>query len=176
MSIPTCAWVLGRWLLSLSPNVFLQFSSHYRVGRTGQEWAIHKTGEKKNTYGLGEGKKTVTEAIQELFFLPWSSASTFVCVYNKGWSGWIFNKCVVLSELKKACSRGRDSIQPSMDHCCLIQLAPLHPRTLCNLISLLYSPPPSILLSSPHSFSCLAFSNWFRNAEGYFYPLSRGCH
>lgn len=38
--VPTCAWVLGRWSLSLSPNVFLQFSSHYEI--RGQEWIQDK--------------------------------------------------------------------------------------------------------------------------------------
>lgn len=131
-------------MLSLSPNVFLQFSSHYRVGRRG-EGDRQDGRKKKQDTGLGE-ERLVTEAIQGLLFFLWTSASTFVCVYNKGWSGRRFNKCVVLSKLKKACSSARDSIWPSRDHCRLIQLAPLHPRTLCNLISRLHSPPPWCLL------------------------------
>lgn len=69
------------------------------------------------------------------------------------WGG-RFNKCAVLSELKKACSRARDSIRPSRDRCRLIQLAPPHPRSLCNLISSRWFPsplPPSISLLLPSS-------------------------
>lgn len=130
--------MLARWLLSLSPNVFLQFSSHCRVKKTGAGDA-QRTEEKTFTFRGGKGG----------FFFPPSLVHLHLdlCVYNKGWSVGRFNKCVVLSELKKACSGAQGSIRPSRDHCCLIQLAPLHPRSLCNLISLLFPLP---LPSSSH--------------------------
>lgn len=86
------------------------------------------------------------------FCSPPLNASTSVSVYNRGGSGGRFNKCVVLSELKKACYRGWDSIWASRDHCRLIQLALLHPRT--SISSLLFFPSPCVPPPSSHSSSC----------------------
>lgn len=77
--IPTCAWVLGRWLLSLSPNVFLQFSSHYRVGRRG-EGDRQDGRKKKQDTGLGE-ERLVTEAIQGLLFFSFGRLHLHLCAY-----------------------------------------------------------------------------------------------
>lgn len=146
--VPTCAWVLGRWLLSLSPNVFLQFSSHCEIRI--QEWI------QDNRTQKGDGKKRLTQRLQ----IVCSQLVTciYMCMYKiKTWTARYF-KCVVLSKIKKASADVMDSIQPSRHHRSLIQLAPLHPRILCNIISL---PLPPHSLS--HCFPCQGFSIWFKN-------------
>lgn len=101
-SIPTCAWVLGRSLLSLSPNVFLQFSSHCKMERICMiERQDRMKKEKKNIQIRDRNTRTF-----EYIHLH-------LCVYmycNKIWSGMRFNKSVVLSKLKVACSRVQYSI------------------------------------------------------------------
>lgn len=61
-----------------------------------------KTGE-KNIKGLEEGEKLGNRGIYKAFFYPMDICIYIcVCVHNKRRR---FNKCVVFSELKKACSR-----------------------------------------------------------------------
>lgn len=87
VSIPTCAWVLRCWSLSLSPNVFLQFSSHYG-------WETRK--EKNHVQIRVKRGNTVSSD----FWTP-LYASSCMCVYDRGCPGRRFNMIVVLSELKE---------------------------------------------------------------------------
>lgn len=100
-----------------------------------------------------------------------------VCTQQGVSHGGRFNKCVVLSKLKRACSRTLEWKQPSRERHRLIQLAPRqHLRALCHLISLCWNPPtPSPPHHHPGTASCarpLSLSR-LRNAEWIYLLCSR---